>query len=87
MTQQQRKIAMKAFIDSQIGYCRTENVSFRAQNPQDIIPKDLKKASSLQEFKLNVKKWKQESCICHLCKTLGLLVLLNRFAKLVYIMF
>ena len=49
-------------------YNGTEIVSFRAQNIWDITPEDLKKASSLSDFKLNIKKWKPDSCKCRLCK-------------------
>ena len=49
-------------------YNGTETVSFRAQNIWDITPEDLKKASSLPDFKLNIKKWKPDSCTCRLCK-------------------
>ena len=49
-------------------YNGTETVSFRAQNIWDITPEDLKMASSLPDFKLNIKKWKPDSCTCRLCK-------------------
>ena len=49
-------------------YNGTETVSFRAQNIWDITPEDLKKASSLPDFRLNIKKWKPDSCTCRLYK-------------------
>ena len=45
-------------------YNGTGTVSFRAQNIWDITPEDLKKASSLPDFKLNIKKWKPDSGLC-----------------------
>ena len=47
----------------------TETVSFRAQKTWDIVPDDIKRASSLNEFKLKIKKWKPCNCTCRLCKT------------------
>ena len=40
----------------------TETVSFRAQKTWDIVPDDIKRALSLNEFKLKIKKWKPCNC-------------------------
>ena len=47
----------------------TETVSFRAQKMWDIVPDDIKRALSLNEFKLKIMKWKPCHCTCRLCKT------------------
>ena len=64
----------------------TETVSFRAQKTWDIVPDDIKRALSLNEFKLKIKKWKPCNCTCRLCKTfvdgVGFVDNLNRPDKL-----
>ena len=47
----------------------TETVSYRAQKTWDIVPDNIKTASSLNEFISIIKKWQPDKCTCRLCKT------------------
>ena len=47
----------------------TETVSYRAQKTWNIVPENIKNASSLTEFKSLIKKWQPNNCTCRLCKT------------------
>ena len=35
----------------------------------NIVPENIKQCTSLEKFKLSIKKWKPENCPCRLCKT------------------
>ena len=47
----------------------TETVSYSAQKIWNILPENIKNASSLKEFKSLIKKWQPNNCTCRLCKT------------------
>ena len=42
----------------------TETVSYRAQKTGNIVPENVKNASSLKEFKSLIKKWQRNNCTC-----------------------
>ena len=35
----------------------------------EIIPNDIKSSSTIEDFKLRIKKWTPSKCPCRLCKT------------------
>ena len=47
----------------------TETLSFRGPKTWDILPRSIKEAGSLVEFKTKIKTWKPEGCSCRLCRT------------------
>ena len=49
-------------------YYGTETLSFIGPKIWTLIPNNLKKKSTLVEFKQNIKKWKPTNCPCRLCK-------------------
>ena len=49
-------------------YYGTETLSFIGPKIWTLIPNNLKKISTLVEFKQNIKKWKPTNCPCRLCK-------------------
>ena len=49
-------------------YHGMESLSFRGPKTWDILPKYLKEATSLKQFKKEIKEWKPEGCTCRLCK-------------------
>ena len=46
----------------------SENVRYLGSNIWEIIPACAKELDSTDKFKIAIKKWKQESCPCRLCK-------------------
>ena len=46
----------------------TETISFRGPKTWSMVPYDIRQSKSLQEFKLKIKHWKPEGCMCRLCK-------------------
>ena len=34
-----------------------------------LIPTDLKQIESVEDFKIEIKKWDAKKCPCHICKT------------------
>ena len=47
----------------------TETIRYRGPKTWDMLPENIKNASSLVEFKGKVKKWKPNGCTCRLCLT------------------
>ena len=45
-----------------------ETIRYRGPKTWDLLPAEIKDASSLQEFKSIIKKWKPQGCTCTLCK-------------------
>ena len=45
-----------------------ESVRYRGPKIWESLPKDIKEAISLDEFKIKIKKWKSPNCTCRLCK-------------------
>ena len=58
------------FITPQIRtvYHGSENVSFLGLKIWNILPDRLKNATSLEAFKIQIKKWKPLNCPCRLCR-------------------
>ena len=46
-----------------------ESVRFLGPKIWESLPNDLKNKESADSFKTTIKRWKPESCPCHLCKT------------------
>ena len=46
----------------------TETLRYRGPKTWDIVPDDIKKSTSLNEFKRKIKLWKPEGCTCRMCK-------------------
>ena len=49
-------------------YNGTETLSFRGPKTWELVPEDIKNATSLNEFKTKIKYWKPNGCTCRLCK-------------------
>ena len=49
-------------------YNGTESLSFRGPKTWDILPNSLKEATSLKQFKREIKMWEPKGCLCRLCK-------------------
>ena len=47
----------------------TESVGYLGPKIWNILPETLQNATSLQEFKQNVKTWAPDNCPCRLCRT------------------
>ena len=45
-----------------------ETIRYRGPKTWELVPKEIKKAKSLFEFKNKIKKWKPVGCTCRLCK-------------------
>ena len=46
-----------------------ESVRYRGPKTWELLPDNIKQATSLAEFKTKIKKWKAPDCTCRLCKT------------------
>ena len=49
-------------------YHGTESISYLSPKIWAILPDDYKTIQNLDAFKLKIKKWKPEKCLCRLCK-------------------
>ena len=49
-------------------YYGTETLRYCGPKTWDIVPDDIKKSTSLNEFKRKIKLWKPEGCTCRMCK-------------------
>ena len=47
----------------------TETISFRGPQIWSLVPESTKQSQTLAEFKIKIKNWKPEGCMCRLCKT------------------
>ena len=58
------------FITPQIRtvYRGSESISFLGPKIWNILPDRLKNATSLEAFKIQIKKWKSQNCPCRLCR-------------------
>ena len=50
-------------------YYGTETASFIGPKIWDTLPNNCEDAISLKSFKVNLKRWIPENCLCRLCKT------------------
>ena len=48
--------------------CSKESISFLGPKIWNILPDKLKNATSLEAFKIQIKKWKPQNCPCRLCR-------------------
>ena len=46
----------------------TDSIAFLAQKIWDIVPEEIKAATSIKGFRSKIKNWKPEYCPCRLCK-------------------
>ena len=49
-------------------YHGTESISYLGSKIWDILPDECKTIQNLDTFKIKIKKWKPENCLCRLCK-------------------
>ena len=49
-------------------YYGTETLLFRGPKTWSLVPPDIRKSTSLEIFKKNIKKWKPIGCTCRICK-------------------
>ena len=49
-------------------YNGTETLSFRGPKTWELVPEYIKNATSLDEFKANIRNWEPNGCECRLCK-------------------
>ena len=58
------------FITPQIRtvYHGSESISFLGPKIWNILPDRLQNATSLEAFKIQIKKWKPQNCSCRLCR-------------------
>ena len=45
-----------------------ETIRYRGPKTWNLVPKDIKEAKSLGEFKAKIRNWKPTECDCRLCK-------------------
>ena len=50
-------------------YNGTETIYFRGPKTWSLVPNYIKVSKSLSEFKIKIKSWKPEGCMCRLCRT------------------
>ena len=46
-----------------------QTISYMAPKIQELVPKEMKQVTTLNEFKAKIKIWKLENCSCRLCRT------------------
>ena len=46
-----------------------QTISYMAPNIWDLVPKEMKQVTTLNEFKAKIKIWNLENCPCRLCRT------------------
>ena len=46
-----------------------ESIRFLGRKIWESLPDNLENKDSIESFTMAIKKWKPESCPCHLCKT------------------
>ena len=46
-----------------------QTISYMAPKIWDLVPKEMKQVTTLNEFKAKIKIWKLENCPCRLCRT------------------
>ena len=49
-------------------YSGSETLTFREPKTWDLVPKNRKESSNLNEFKIKLKLWKLEGCVCKMCR-------------------
>ena len=49
-------------------YHGTESLAFRGPKTWELVPEEIKNATSLNEFKVKIKNWEPKGCECRLCK-------------------
>ena len=46
-----------------------QTISYKTPKIWDLVPKEMKQVTTLNEFKAKIKIWKLENCPCRLCRT------------------
>ena len=46
-----------------------QTISYMAPKIWDLVPKEMKQVTTLNEFRAKIKIWKLENCPCRLCRT------------------
>ena len=46
-----------------------QTISYMAPKIWNLVPKEMKQVTTLNEFKAKIKIWKLENCPCRLCRT------------------
>ena len=46
-----------------------KTISYMALKIWDLVPKEMKQVTTVNEFKAKIKIWKLENCPCRLCRT------------------
>ena len=49
-------------------YHGSESISFLGPKIWNVLPDRLKNVNTIEAFKMKIKKWKPENCLCLLCK-------------------
>ena len=49
-------------------YSGSETLTFRGPKTCDLVPKNIKASSDLNEFKVKINLWKPEGCVCRMCR-------------------
>ena len=49
-------------------YNGTETLTFLGPRIWEIVPDNILKSNSIEEFKFKIKLWNAENCTCRLCK-------------------
>ena len=49
-------------------YYGTETLMYRGPKTWELVPKVIKEANTLKEFKIKIKSWKPVGCTCRMCK-------------------
>ena len=47
----------------------SESVRFLGPKVWEMLPENLKNKESVESFKMAIKEWKPDMCLCRLCKT------------------
>ena len=49
-------------------YHGSESTSYLGPKSSEIVPTEIKGTNSLNSFKIEIRKWVPQSCLCRLCK-------------------
>ena len=49
-------------------YFGTETLTYRGPKIWEIVPREIKESSTLNEFKRKIKSWKLDGCRCRICR-------------------
>ena len=49
-------------------YFGTKTIRFRGPKTWEMLPSEIKKSNTLEEFRIKIKNWVPQGCTCRLCK-------------------